>query len=55
MLNNLSKRARESLTEEIALLGDVASSDVDEAERTIVQAMMELDKMGQLLMKNQPA
>ena len=51
VLGNLSKRAKEALTEEIALLGDVGKADQTAAEEVVVKAMIELDKIGQLDMK----
>jgi flagellar motor switch protein FliG len=51
VLNNLGKRAREALTEEIALLGDVGKTELADAERTVIKAMIELDKVGELVMR----
>ena len=51
VLGNLSKRARESLLEEISLLGAMGKAEIEAAEKAVVQVMMELDKTGELIMK----
>ncbi len=51
VLGNLSRRARESLLEEISLLGSVGKAEIEAAEKAVVQVMMELDKTGELTMK----
>ena len=50
VLSNLSRRAKEALTEEISLLGDIGRAEQEAAELAVVQAMIELDKIGQLVM-----
>jgi flagellar motor switch protein FliG len=51
VLTNLSKRAREGLSEEIDLLGNVQAAEIETAQSTIVKAMIELDRIGELLME----
>ena len=51
ILGNLSRRARETLEEEISLLGSVAGDDRREARSTIIKAMSALDEKGELQMK----
>jgi flagellar motor switch protein FliG len=50
IMNNLSKRARESLTDEIGFLGPVASSQVQQAQKVIVDVIQRLDLAGDLVM-----
>lgn len=49
--DNLSMRARETLTEEMSLLGTVNAKQVREAQGQIVQAMQRLDQEGKLAMQ----
>lgn len=50
LLNNLSKRARESLAEEIELMGSVPSSQAAQAQKTIVEVIQRLDQAGEIVM-----
>ncbi|MFO0865809.1 MAG: FliG C-terminal domain-containing protein [Gemmataceae bacterium] len=50
LLNNLSKRAQETLGEEIALLGNVPPSKVEQARKVILEALQALDARGELVM-----
>jgi flagellar motor switch protein FliG len=49
VLRNLSERAREALTEEIDLLGQVRRSDVNEAQAAIVAQIRALEAAGQIV------
>ncbi len=51
VLNNLSKRARETLGEEMEFLGTVPATQIDEARKTIVDMIQRLDQAGELVMK----
>lgn len=48
ILNNMSKRARASLVEEIEFLGTVTVVEKDDAKQQICKAMASLDEKGQL-------
>lgn len=50
ILSNLSRRAQESLKEEVDLLGKVPAAKVKEARQTLEEAMQRLDQRGELLM-----
>lgn len=50
LLNNLSKRAQETLAEEIALLGNVPPSKIEQARKVILEALQTLDARGELVM-----
>ena len=50
VLHNLSKRAQQTLREEIEFKGSVTQETVDEARAQIVKAMSELDQAGKLIM-----
>jgi flagellar motor switch protein FliG len=50
VLANLSKRARESLTEEGELLGTLAPAQVDQARKAVVEIIQRLDQAGDLIM-----
>lgn len=49
--NNLSRRARQTLEEELELLGSVSREEIAEAKQRIVQAMAEMDQRGELEME----
>src|SRR5207237_2674559 len=49
LLSNLSKRAQESLKEEISLTGAVPPSKVREARDALVAAIQRLDQRGELV------
>ncbi len=50
IMNNLSKRARESLTEEIELNGNADPDAIEEARKAVCDAMARLDQEGDLVM-----
>lgn len=50
VMNNLSKRARETLNEEIGFLGTVPSSQLKQAQKLVVDAIQRLDQAGELVM-----
>jgi flagellar motor switch protein FliG len=50
VLKNLSKRAREALTEEMEFLGMVPIAQVREAQKALVDVIQRLDQAGELLM-----
>jgi len=50
ILTNLSKRAQDTLQEEIDLMGSVAKSKVEEARKAIVEVIRRLDERGELTM-----
>lgn len=50
ILANLSKRAQETLTEEMELLGAVSGARLEQAKRGVVEAIQRLDARGELLM-----
>jgi flagellar motor switch protein FliG len=50
ILANLSKRAQESLKEEISLTGVVPPAKVREARQTLVEAIQRLDQRGELVL-----
>ncbi len=50
VLNNLSKRARETLTEEMAFLGMVPLAQVRQAQKALVDVIQRLDQAGELMM-----
>lgn len=49
--NNLAKRARESLKEEIELTGKLDQAEIDEARKKIAAEIARLDKEGQITME----
>jgi len=51
VLKNLSKRARETLTEEMEFLGMVPIAQVREAQKALVDLIQRLDQAGELLME----
>jgi len=50
LLKNLSKRAQESLKEEVELMGTVQAARAQQARQTIVEAIQRLDQRGELVM-----
>lgn len=48
--NNLSKRARETLNEEMELLGSVPPSTIQQAQKSVVEVIQRLDQAGELTM-----
>jgi flagellar motor switch protein FliG len=50
LLNNLSKRARETLTEEMEFLGNASPAQIQQAQKAIVEVMQRLDQAGELVM-----
>ncbi len=51
VFDNLSKRAKETLTEEIDFLGTVPVAQVQQAQKAVVEAIQRLDQAGELAMK----
>jgi flagellar motor switch protein FliG len=51
VLNNLSKRARETLTEEMEFLGTITPEQAQQAQKTIVEVIQRLDQAGELVMQ----
>lgn len=52
VLNNLSKRARETLGEEMEFLGAVPDAQIQQAQTTVLEAMQRVDAAGELVMEN---
>ncbi len=50
VMNNLSKRARESLEEEMEFLASVSANQIKEAQKTVVDVIQRLDQAGELVM-----
>ena len=50
VMNNLSKRARESLEEEMEFLASVSANQLKEAQKTVVDVIQRLDQAGELVM-----
>jgi flagellar motor switch protein FliG len=50
ILNNLSRRAREALQEELELTGSVSEEERVVAEKKIVEVLIQLDQRGELAM-----
>lgn len=48
-LNNLSSRARENLVDEIDLLGSVRATDVEEAQKEILDVVRQLEESGEII------
>jgi flagellar motor switch protein FliG len=48
VLNNVSKRARDNVNEEMELLGNVQQSQIEQAQDLLVQILQRLDQEGQL-------
>ena len=52
ILGNLSKRAREGLEEAMSLRGNLPPAQLEEAQKNLLRAMIEVDKVGELTMKD---
>lgn len=50
VMNNLSKRARETLGEEMEFLGNVPAAQIEQARKTVVDVIQRLDQAGELVM-----
>src|SRR5205823_6618978 len=50
VLNNLSKRARETLNEEMELLGTLPPTAIQQAQKAVVDVIQRLDQAGELTM-----
>lgn len=50
VMNNLSKRARESLAEEMEFLGAVPPAQIEQTRKAIVDVIQRLDQAGELVM-----
>lgn len=50
IMNNLSKRAREMLVEEMEFLGTVPPAQVQEAQKQVLEVIQRLDQAGELVM-----
>ena len=50
IMNNLSKRAREALEEEMAFLTSVSPAQIREAHKVVVEVIQRLDQAGELVM-----
>src|SRR5262249_48165445 len=50
VLGNLSKRARETLTEEMQFLGATSTAAIRQAQKTVVEVIQRLDQAGELVM-----
>jgi flagellar motor switch protein FliG len=50
IVNNLSKRARETLVEEMEFLGTVPAAQIEQARKAIVDVVQRLDQAGELVM-----
>jgi flagellar motor switch protein FliG len=48
--SNLSKRARETLNEEMELLGTVPATVIQQAQKAVVDVIQRLDQAGELTM-----
>jgi len=48
---NLSERARETLLDEIEVLGPVRLSQVEEAQQTVIRTIRQLEEQGQILIR----
>ncbi len=53
VLGNLSKRARDTLQEEMEFLGSTPSSQVRQAQKMVVEVIQRLDQAGELVMKEE--
>ncbi len=49
--NNLSKRARETLTEEMEFMGSLPAAQIQQAQKAVVEVVQRLDLAGELVMK----
>ena len=52
LLGNLSKRARKTLSEEMEFMSNIDAETIAIAQKTIVDAMAQLDESGELLMES---
>jgi flagellar motor switch protein FliG len=50
ILGNLSKRARETLAEEMEFLGNVPTAQIQQAQKMVVEIIQRLDQLGELVM-----
>lgn len=50
VMNNLSKRAREALDEEMEFLASVSANQIKEAQKAVVDIIQRLDQAGELVM-----
>lgn len=50
VMSNLSKRARETLTEEISFLGAIPAAQVQQAQKAVVDVIQRMDQVGELVM-----
>lgn len=50
VMNNLAKRAREMLNDEMEFLGSVAPAKVQQAQKMVVEVLQRLDQAGELVM-----
>jgi flagellar motor switch protein FliG len=51
IISNLSERAGENLVEEIALLGPVRLTQVEDAQQSIIRTIRQLEEQGQILIR----
>ncbi|HLJ97703.1 MAG TPA: FliG C-terminal domain-containing protein [Gemmataceae bacterium] len=50
IMNNLSKRARETLVEEMEFLGAVPAAQIEQARKAVVEVVQRMDQAGELVM-----
>ena len=50
VMNNLSKRARETVAEEISFLGAIPPAQIEQARKAVVEVIQRLDQAGELMM-----
>jgi flagellar motor switch protein FliG len=50
VLNNLSKRGREMVTEEINFMGSIPPAQIQQAQKAVVEVIQRLDQAGELVM-----
>ena len=55
IFSSISKRAAESLKEEVALLGPVRLKDVEAAQDTVIQVVRRLEEEGQISLESDAA
>jgi flagellar motor switch protein FliG len=53
VLNNLSKRGREMVTEEISFLGNLPPAQIQQAQKAVVEVIQRLDQAGELVIAQQ--
>lgn len=51
IMDNMSKRAREGLTEEVGYLGTVPKSQIHKAQRAVADVIQKLEQSGELVMR----